>query len=81
MAALYREPKLTTANLGDGAYYGSASLDRHAAGLVEVALVDVLADIEDDKLSVPTPREERQRVLAPRLQLSLGVEHRAPATQ
>ncbi len=81
MAALDREPKLAAANLGDGSYDGSASLDRHAAGLVQVALVDVLADVEDDKLSVPTPGEERQRVLAPRLELGLSVEHGAPATQ
>lgn len=81
MAALDSEPKLTAAHFGDRSYDGPASLDRDPTGLVQIALIDVLADVKDHELFVSTPGEEWQRVLAPCLKLRLGVEHRAPATQ
>src|ERR1035438_9776144 len=39
MAALDGEPKLTVADLGDGAHHGASSRERHAAGLLQVALI------------------------------------------
>ena len=79
VSALDREPKLAGTDLSDGADDCVPAGDRNPPGLVEVALVDVVADLEDHQSPIATPSRERQCVLAVGLKIGLGLKDRAPA--
>ena len=72
-------PSSPVTDVGDGADDRVSAGDRNPPGLVEVALVDVVADLEDHQSPVATPSRERQCVLAVGLKIGLGLEDRAPA--